>query len=95
MPTILYVGGRWRLYTITEPTYKNFQSGGHSGEYLKLFYVMPLPVLHKKSRQSLRVSPESSFDWKLFKVGSVIVYSFIKTSPTHKIVDTPLPLLQS
>ena len=27
---------------------------------------------------SLRVSPESQFDWKFLKIGSVIIYSFIK-----------------
>ena len=38
-------------------------------------------VLHKDPRQSLIVSPESPFDWKFLKVGSVIVYCFIKTVP--------------
>ena len=31
--------------------------------------------------QILRVSPENPFDWKFLKVGSVVVYSFIKNVP--------------
>ena len=40
-----------------------------------------MPVLHNRSRQSLRVSPESTFDWKFLKVGSVIVCNLIKIFP--------------
>ena len=47
--------------------------------FAKIFYV--IRALHKNSRQSLTVSPENPFDWKFLKVGSVIVYSFIKNVP--------------
>ena len=54
-----------------------------------------MAVLHKKSRQSLTVSPESPFDWKFFKVGSVIVYSFIKNIPNLQGPPLPLPNLRA
>ena len=38
-------------------------------------------ALHKKSSQTLSVSPESPFDWNFLKVGSVIFYSFLKKPP--------------
>ena len=38
----------------------------------------------------MTVFPESPFDWNFFKVGSIIVYSFIKkTSPTYKACPCP------
>ena len=41
-----------------------------------------MPILREEFEfESLRVSPENPFDWKFLKVGSVIVYSFIKASP--------------
>ena len=48
-----------------------------------IFFVMP--KINKKSRQSLRVSPESPFDWKFFKVGSMIVYSFVRNIPNLQV----------
>ena len=41
-------------------------------DILKLF-MQCRAVLYKKLSQSLRVSPEYSFDWKFLKIGSVIV----------------------
>ena len=51
--------------------------------FAKVFYV--IRALNKKSRQSLRVSPESPFDWKFFKVGSMIVYSFVRNIPNLQV----------
>ena len=47
---------------------------GKLSNFALIFCLMP--VLHKKSRQSLTVFPETPFDWNIFKVGSaVIVYT--------------------
>ena len=54
-----------------------------------------MAVLHKKSRQTLTVSPESPFDWNFLKVGSVIVYSFIKNLPNLQGPPLPLPHLRA
>ena len=51
--------------------------------FAKVFYV--IRALNKKSRQSLRVFPESPFDWKFFKVGSMIVYSFVRNIPNLQV----------
>ena len=51
--------------------------------FAQVFYV--IRALNKKSRQSLRVSPESPFDWKFFKVGSMIVYSFVRNIPNLQV----------
>ena len=50
--------------------------------YVTTFYV--IQALHKKSRQSLKNSPECPFDCKLY-------FSFIKKSPKYKIVDMAAP----
>ena len=44
-------------------------------------YCYPFIQLYEKSRQSLSLSPESSFDRKFLLVGSVIDYSFTKNVP--------------
>ena len=52
-------------------------------------------VLHKKSSQTLSVSPESPFDCNFFFVGSVLVYSFIKKFPNLQGPPLPLPHLRA
>ena len=55
-----------------------------------------MPILHKKSSQTLSVSPESPFDWNFFfEVGSVIVYSFSKNLPNLQGPSLPLPHLRA
>ena len=64
-----YINTLHRQRVITEPTFKNFQSNGFSGETSNFTQnFCAIPVLHKKSWQSLRVSPEIPFDWKFLKV---------------------------
>ena len=48
-------------------------------------------IIQKKCSQSLRVSPENAFSWKLLKIGSVSVRGIIKTSLTYKLIGPPLP----
>ena len=50
-----------------------------------------MAVLHK----TLTVSPESPFYWNFIKVGSVIVYSFIKNLPNLHGPPLPLPHLRA
>ena len=54
-----------------------------------------MAVLHKKSRQTLTVSPEIPFDCNFFKVGSVIVYSFIKKFSNLQGRTLPFPHLRA
>ena len=67
---------QWRRITfsglpIAHKSKQNQISFFESGRHFETFYA--IPVLYKKLSQSLRVSPEYSFDWKFLKVGSVIV----------------------
>ena len=48
-----------------------------------IFYLMP--VLHKKFSQSLWLSPRNSFAWRFLKIGSVIVYSFVRNYPNLQV----------
>ena len=43
------------------------------------FYV--IAVLHKNLTQSLKLFLRAPFSWKFLKIGSVIVYSFVKKHP--------------
>ena len=50
-------------------------------------------ALHKTISQNLRVSLKNPFDWKFLKIGSVIVYSFVRNIRNLQICRlTPVPL---
>ena len=44
-----------------------------------------MPLLHKKSSQSLTVSPKNPFSWKMFKIGSVSVRGITKIVPNLQV----------
>ena len=51
-----------------------------------------MPVLHKNFSKSLKFCPENLFDWKFLKIGSVIVYSFVRNILNLQICQfTPAP----